>query len=428
MLNTTSVQTIRSLNFSQQFTRPHYEGYCFSNIPPTIKFLLTGQGSSALPRDVFADLPVKYDKVILFFIDAFGWRFFERYADKHPFLKTVLAQGVVSKMTAQFPSTTAAHATCIHTGLPVGQSGIYEWNYYEPLVDDIISPLLFSYGGDKTQRDTLKKAAIPAERFYPQQTFYQSLQAQGITSYISQYQAYTPSTYSDLVFRGAKVLPYKSIQEALSFMAELVAVKVNTPSYYFLYFDRIDYICHHYGPLSRQVDETIEDFLNMLDQLFYKSLNGRVNNTLFMLTADHGQVEVYPSTTIYLNYKLPQITRYLKANHLGRLLVPAGSPRDMFLYIKEECIDEAIAYLQQQLHGRAEVYRTQELLAQQFFGQQAPSSTLLARLGNVVILPYKNETVWWHEEGKFDMHFLGHHGGLTREEMEIPLLVLPFMS
>jgi hypothetical protein len=48
----------------------------------------------------------------------------------------------------------------------------------------------------------------------------------------------------------------------------------------------------------------------------------------------------------------------------------------------------------------------------------------LTRVGNVVILPYQYETVWWYEGGKFEMHFQGHHGGLTPEEMEIPLLLL----
>jgi hypothetical protein len=64
-------------------------------------------------------------------------------------------------------------------------------------------------------------------------------------------------------------------------------------------------------------------------------------------------------------------------------------------------------------------------VAQHFFGPTQPSREFLARVGNVVILPYQNETVWWFEEGKFDMHFKGHHGGLTPEEMEIPLLLLP---
>ena len=97
----------------------------------------------------------------------------------------------------------------------------------------------------------------------------------------------------------------------------------------------------------------------------------------------------------------------------------------MFLYVKEEYEQQAIDELQQKLARRAEIYRTKELVEKHFFGLEAPSTALLERLGNIVILPYKYETVWWYEEGKFEMHFQGHHGGLTPEEMEIPLLVLP---
>src|SRR5205807_8620603 len=100
-------------------------------------------------------------------------------------------------------------------------------------------------------------------------------------------------------------------------------------------------------------------------------------------------------------------------------------PRDIFLNVKVEKLDEAIASLQKQLAGRAEIYPTQTLVEQNFFGSQQLSHEFLTRAGNIVILPYAGETVWWYEEGKFDMHFLGHHGGLTPEEMEIPLLLLP---
>ena len=160
MLNTVSLNAVSSSKFSQQFVKPLYDSYCFSNIPQTITHILTGEGESALPLDVFGGGPTSYDRVILFFVDAFGLRFFERYAEKYEFLKIMLKQGVVSKMTSQFPSTTAAHATCIHTGLNLGQSGVYEWQYYEPLVDDVIMPLLFSYARDK-ERNTLKKLRFP---------------------------------------------------------------------------------------------------------------------------------------------------------------------------------------------------------------------------------------------------------------------------
>src|SRR6266436_2508389 len=198
MLNANSLNAVNGAKFSQRFVKPLYDSYCFANLPQAIEYMLTGEGHSALPQDVFANLPSRYNKVLLFFVDAFGWRFFERYAEKYEFLKTVLKHGAVSKMTSQFPSTTAAHVTCIHTGLNVGQSGVYEWNYYEPLVDEVITPLLFSYAGDK-ERDTLKACAFPPAAFYPTRTFYQALQARGIASYIFQSNAYTPSTYSNVV-------------------------------------------------------------------------------------------------------------------------------------------------------------------------------------------------------------------------------------
>ncbi len=97
----------------------------------------------------------------------------------------------------------------------------------------------------------------------------------------------------------------------------------------------------------------------------------------------------------------------------------------MFLHIKDEDMDEALAYLQKSLRGRAEVYKTADLLTQHFFGSGEPSKDFLSRVGNVVILPYAHESIWWYEEGHYDMHFLGHHGGLTPQEMEIPLLALP---
>jgi hypothetical protein len=165
--------------------------------------------------------------------------------------------------------------------------------------------------------------------------------------------------------------------------------------------------------------------LKLLSESFAKALHGKTGKTLFIMTADHGQVEVDPRTTFYLNKEFCGIERWFKTGAKGCPLVPAGSARDMFLHIKEDCVDRVITLLQQRLDGKAEVYRTQELLAQRFFGQHEPLPALLNRLGNVVILPYANETVWWYEEGKFSMHFRGHHGGLTPEEMEIPLLVLP---
>ncbi|NEO49529.1 MAG: hypothetical protein F6K55_37680 [Moorea sp. SIO4A3] len=36
------------------------------------------------------------------------------------------------------------------------------------------------------------------------------------------------------------------------------------------------------------------------------------------------------------------------------------------------------------------------------------------RLGNLVILLHKYETVWWYEEERFEQHKLGAHGGIVK--------------
>lgn len=95
----------------------------------------------------------------------------------------------------------------------------------------------------------------------------------------------------------------------------------------------------------------------------------------------------------------------------------------MFLYIQETALDDAHALLSSQLEGKAMVCRVSELIAQGYFGPLPVSETFLSHVGNLVILPFEGEAVWWYEEGRFEQKFFGHHGGLTPGEMEIPLLI-----
>ncbi len=417
------------------FLRPDYETACFAHLPQTITHLLTGQGVNAyplpegtwvrpLPAETFAPFAQRYDTLIFFFIDAFGWRFFEQYANTHPFLQSLVKHGQVLKMTAQFPSTTAAHVTCIHSGLSAGQSGIYDWQYYEPKMDALFAPLLFSYAGDK-RRDALEAEGVDPKPLYPSQTIYQTLHANGIKSYLLQHREYTPSVYTDHISQGATLIPYRTLPEALTNLQTLLE-RQQAPRYYFLYFDKIDGISHEYGPTSPQLQAEIDTLLTTLDRLFLQQIQGKRKNTLFMLTADHGQVEVNPETTIYLNQasRFTGLEAYFKRNRKGDLLVPAGAARDLFLHINPGYIEEAQDFLNRRLMGQAEVCQTRDLIDAGYFGPLPVSPLLRERIGDLVILPYAGETVWWYERDKFEMFFYGHHGGLTKEEMEIPLLVM----
>jgi len=434
MINDDSLRVLESAQWTERFIKPPYDSYCFARLPDLVRRVFAGDrdadvcqrllGPSSSPGSLAGH---DYDTVVLFFVDAFGWRFVERYQDRYPFPRRIAREGLVSKLTAQFPSTTAAHVTTIHSGLPVGQHGVYEWFYYEPLVDRIISPLFFSFAGDH-QRNTLASTGLPPEAFFPRHTLYQDLQALGVRSVVFQHQDYTPSPYSDTVCRGAQTAPYRTLPEALATLTELLlAGQGQGPAYYFLYFDDIDAACHRHGPDSPQAEAEIDAFLTAMEHTFHDALAGKLTRTLFLMTADHGQTSIDPATTIYLNLQAPRLSSYIKTNGAGQLLAPAGAPRDMFLHIKEDCLDEAQAYLQDALDGRCDVYRVADLIAQGFFGPEPPSAAFLGRVGNLVALPYERESVWWYEAGRFDQHYHGHHGGLTRHEMETVLLAQPYV-
>jgi len=391
---------------SNEFIQPRYDAGGFVNIPRHIFDMLTcGQ----------------YEAVVLFLIDGFGWRFFEAFEDT-PFLKWVDKEGSITKLTSQFPSTTAAHLTTLHTGLPVGEHGVFEWFYYEPALDAVIAPLLFSFSGT-SERDTLKPTGVRPRQILPTSTLYQSLKKQAISSTIFQHREYTPSTYGNVILAGAATRGYKDLPEALVNLSVMLQAS-KPPAYFVLYYDRIDAVGHEYGPAAPQTEAEILAFLLVMEQVFLKAISPLQKKVLFLLCADHGHTSTDPLTTIYLNRepRFNGIEQYLRTDAVGKLLVPAGSPRDMFLYIKEGMVEAAQAFLAPALEGKAEVRQVTDLVNAGYFGPVI-SPKFRDRAGDLVILPYAGESVWWYEKDHFEQRFRGHHGGLTKEEVEIPLLM-----
>jgi hypothetical protein len=423
MINQEAVDAVAAARFGERFVRPLYESYCFSRIPHTVEALLTGAVTPGLPPAALAGLPDRCDTVILLFLDAFGWRFFAPRAERYPFLRRFLESGVVSPLTTMFPSTTAAHVTTLNTGLTPAASGVFEWFYYEPQLDAMIAPLLFSYAGDRG-RETLAAAGVNPGDLFPRSPLYQRLAASGVRTTVFQHRDYAQSSYTRAVFNGVDVVPFRTMPEGLTSLAQRLETR-SGPAYYYLYFDMIDAVAHTYGPDSPYVEAEIDIALTALDRLLHSALKAHRGDLALLLIADHGQIAVNPKTAIYLNHLMPDLVPATRTSAAGKPLVPAGSRRDMFLYIRNEHLDEIAGGLTEALAGRAEVHRTTDLIAAGMFGGE-PSSAFLGRVGNLVVLPYAGETVWWDfaERGKFDAVYRGLHGGLSREEAETQLAAI----
>lgn len=403
MINKNSLSAVQAAHFSKGFCHPLYSSYCFSNIPETIVSFF-GEEGGGLPDDTVTK--GSYDHVILLFIDGFGWEFFEKYKSSLPVLGRIENEGIVSKITSMFPSTTAAHVTCIHTGLSPADSGIYEWFMYEPKLEELIAPLPFCFAGEKK----LGTLPLDPKELFPKRTLYHRLNDLGVQSFAFQPKSIAESIYSKEVLSGANIIGYTSPKDAFE---KIVQNQVGK-TYSYFYFSDIDSIGHRKGIHSPDFQESIEEIFSQVETLYAKL----PPKTALIITADHGMVEVSPDDTYYLNRKVPNIEKHLRKGKSGKALPPAGSCRDLFLHVQDENLDELTEILSHFLDGKAEIQRTRDLIEKGFFGPNRPTQNFLSRVGNLSILPYKGEAIWWYEKKRFSQNFYAAHGGLSKEEME----------
>jgi predicted AlkP superfamily pyrophosphatase or phosphodiesterase len=422
MLNPDSVAAVEAARFGPGFVRPLYESYGFARIPGTVERLLTGQGGPALPEASLGNLGQRHETVVLVLIDALGWRFFAPYAAQHPFLQRFMADGVVSRLTTMFPSTTSAHITALHTGLTPGASGVFEWFFYEPGLGRVIAPLLFSFAGDNG-RETLAEAGVDPATVFPGATLYQRLAAQGVRASVYQHSSYAHSSFSKTVCAGAKLIPFRTLAEALTLLGQRLQAKPG-PHYHVLYIDTMDTLAHSYCPAAPHVAAEIDTVLTTLDRLLHPTLAGLGRPALLLLTADHGQIATEPRRTLLLNRMLPALETATPLGRDGRPLTPGGSSRDLFLYVDAARRDDLAATLGAALAGRAEVYRSEDLIAAGLFGPEV-GPAFLSRVGNLVVLPHPGESVWW-DDPRFPVKFKGSHGGLSPEEAHTQIAALGY--
>jgi type I phosphodiesterase/nucleotide pyrophosphatase len=385
----------------------------FAAIPGTIERLLTGSSSgTTLPLD---GLTSSAERVLFVYLDAFPWRFVEKHA-AHPLLARARSDGLVLRLESQFPSTTAAHATTLHSGQPVGVHGVYEWHVYEPSLDRLITPLRFSFAGD-AGRETLRATGLAPEDVFPRESLHARLGADGVRSIACMPASIATSTTNRALLRGAAIVPFTDVRKGFARAAALLASAERV--YASVYLPTLDATMHQVGPDAPAADAELLRLLWDTNEAIERMPPG----TLVLLGTDHGMEPISPERTVYVNALWPELAPLLRYGADGKPLAPAGSCRDLFLHALPEHVDDVVDGLGERLGGTADVVKTRTLLDEGAFGDEI-SDAFRARLADVVVLPHAGESVWWFEPGRFEQPYFGQHGGRSPNETEIPLLAL----
>ncbi len=394
--------------------RPVYADYSFGNIPATIHYLLTGERLGALlPESCFGGAYPSPRKVVLFFINSFGWKFWQEHQGRFRTTRRVAEQGTVTPVSALFPSTTAASVATLSFGVLPSQHALYEWNVYIPEYGEVIQTLPFMPLGKHAGDACLAKGYDPAHLAPICETAAQRLAKHGVGALQFAHRSYATSAFSKLAFAGTELIQHDTLAEALVQLKEALA-RVSGKALFSFYWGAIDHIGHHYGPGTAYHKAETVSFWQTFDHVFCDVDSA---DTLYLFTADHGQVRGDAEQTIYINERIPGFARFLPVSPTGNLIYPNGGPRDVFLHIEAGRRTEALELLRRNLGEDAFILPMEAAIEEGLFGPEPISAALRPRLGDILVLPYPGKFIWWREPRLLSNPFHGHHGGLAAEEL-----------
>lgn len=404
------------------FVLPKYNQDCFSNIPTTILDLF----GVAIKKPTISKKYYKkylanrqYDHAILLLIDGLGFYQWKKYANQFPLFKQLDKKSFLSPITSVFPSTTAAAINTINSGLTPAEHGLFEWTLYMREINATIETLPFNKIGEESN-SLLEKNINPRILFnFP--TIYQILKRHNVNSFSFVNKSYANSAYSTISQKGSISLPFVTFSDLIIKLKNQLTAH-NSRNYLFVYWDKLDSLGHEYGPDSNLCKIELSKISHLFLSEFVKRIDKQTRKrTLLIITADHGQITVNPKETIYLN-RDEILMKNLCRNGDGEIILPTGSARDIYLHIEEKNLKKIYKYLENKLKNKADVIFTDKAIALGLFGQNEINNKFRSRLGNLMLLPYNNHTIWREYKGK-KFEYLGHHGGLSKEEMVIPFSI-----
>ncbi len=322
----------------------------------------------------------KYKKMIIFILDGMGTNILMNNLDDDSFLK----KHYVKSIHSIYPSTTAASTTSIKSGLSPYETGWTGWeNYFKEIDQNII---LFNGNNYITEKPT----GINGFKNIPYKPFFAEMD--NVKGYLVEPNFNNKNrTFDDILNQS---LEYNKRCE-------------NQIQY--VYYDEPDFTMHGEGPYDLKVKKLLKE----IDEKIKSYSNKLTSDTLLIISADHGHRAV-KNIDIY-NLKL--INELLKRN-------PSNDGRCITFKVKEGKNKEFENIFNILFDGYYILMKTNEAIEKGFFGlkDDKRSPRIDDFLADYVAFAINDR--YFNYKGENNFIFKSHHAGITKDEMEIPLIIL----
>ena len=351
---------------------------------------------AALPADRIAEAR----HAVLFVIDGLGLSALAALPET-----SCLRRHMIGSLSSVFPSTTASAITTFMTGLAPSQHALTGWHVQLDEIDEMLAILPMTIrGAARSMNEPL--AELPP-RLFPYPTVFQRMQRE---NYVLAPRHIAGSPFNAWHARGATTSAYATLPELFAQLGGLLK-EASTPRYIYAYYPELDSVSHRFGCASEQV----HDVLSALDQGFEQFLaEADGTDTSLIVTADHGFIDAPCERLICLDDH-PQLAGWL-AHPLS------GERRAAYCHVEPAHRAEFAAYVRQNLAHAVELHASVDLIEAGWFGPPPCSPRLAGRVGHYTLVMKGDWTItdWLPGEKRYAL--IGVHGGISVEEMCVPLI------
>jgi predicted AlkP superfamily pyrophosphatase or phosphodiesterase len=334
----------------------------------------------------------KRRSILVLLVDGLGMRNIQEAGAHAGFLNS---QKFI-EASCYYPSTTASSIVSFATGKPPWENNFIGYQVFDRSQQKAMNLL----SGWESQND--------AASFQPLQTVSEQAVAAGIEFHTISPSIYKESGFTAATMRGARFHGVNSIGERFAKAQSLLSSAGSKVVY--LYVPELDQTAHAKGCKSTEWLQLLED----IDSEVSKLATVLPKNSGFILTSDHGVIDIPKHNHIYLD-------EYLSESELDYV---GGDTRGLFVYLKDSSTrDSVLGNLRQDLDESCYLVTPEDLVKAGYWKSLA-SSTISP---DFIVLARKEIALYHRSFAKRkSLEMIGHHGSISSAEMSIPLMTFGF--
>lgn len=368
---------------------PDYKGGGIVNLMSSIA---SARGARTGYRSL-KDLPPRElrdrENVVLITIDGLGYEYLKEWGEG-----SFMWENLLGRMTSVFPPTTASAMTTFYTGLPPQQHCVTGWSVYMKEYGAIMEPLLMRTHCGQVPLDG---ESFDMKKLLGRKSIFDRVKSE---SFLVIDNGLMGSKYTEITGGGARRLGYNNLR-GLFIQVKKAINSSDRKKYIHAYWPKFDSIFHNKGRDSKKLEKHFKELDREIEA--FDERIGRTDTAL-IITSDHGLIDA-EEVDLDSDEELSKC-----------LTLPlCGDARNAYCYVKPSKIMEFNKYVRNELGECCELYRSEELVENNYFGIKEPDGKLWDRIGDYTIIMKKNYGIKYG--------FKGHHGGTSKEEMYVPLIV-----